>query len=53
MPKKKENPDEREDRARPEGKIGAPVCDLQRIGHLAEKLNSEAADVLDYHSSQE
>ena len=53
MPKMKKNPDEREDPAGPTGKIGAPACDLQRIDDAAKGLNSEAADVLDYQSSEE
>jgi len=54
MPNRKNNPDdERERPASLAVKIGAPACDLQRINHAAEKLNSEAADVLDYQSSEE
>jgi len=54
MPKRKRNPDdERECLARPAGEIGAPPCDLQRINHAAKRLNSEAADVLDYQSLEE
>jgi len=53
MPKKKKNPEDRKDPARPARKIRAPASDLQRINHTAAELSSEAVDVLDYQSCEE